>query len=59
MPQWMRVGNVHEQALADILSGAALADATAAIRTIAQSGPCEPDEECSPGTPLSGCNPRN
>lgn len=60
MSTWMRVGSVHEEPLADILGGAALADATAAIRAAAQLGDtCEPDEECSPGTPLSGCNPKN
>ncbi|GAA4104169.1 radical SAM/SPASM domain-containing protein [Actinomadura miaoliensis] len=60
MSAWMSVGNVHDQALADILGGAVMAEATATIRTVAQSDDgCDPDDECSPGTPLSGCNPRN
>jgi MoaA/NifB/PqqE/SkfB family radical SAM enzyme len=59
MSTWVGVGNVRDQALADILTGTAMANATATIRSAAGSdGPCEPDEECSPGHPGSGCNPR-
>ncbi|WP_262401759.1 hypothetical protein [Actinomadura sp. CNU-125] len=55
---WMGVGDVHEASLADILGGAAMADAAASIRAVAQDGGCDPDQECSPGVPGSGCNPR-
>ncbi|GAA2427191.1 hypothetical protein GCM10010191_45090 [Actinomadura vinacea] len=58
MSSWMSVGNVHEQALADILAGTAMAEANASIRTVARSQACDPDGECSPGHPGSECNPR-
>jgi MoaA/NifB/PqqE/SkfB family radical SAM enzyme len=56
---WMSVGNIHDAPLGTILAGAAMEEANAVIRSVPRSGPCEPDEECSPGTPGSGCNPRN
>jgi MoaA/NifB/PqqE/SkfB family radical SAM enzyme len=55
---WLSVGNVQDTPLADILNGTAMAEANASIRAAARSGPCEPDEECSPGTPGSECNPK-
>ncbi|MFC5744090.1 radical SAM protein [Actinomadura rugatobispora] len=62
MSTWMRVGNVQDQALPDILGGAAMAEATAAIGAVAHSDGCDPDDsddECNPGFPGSECNPRN
>ncbi|WP_433332438.1 radical SAM protein [Spirillospora sp. CA-294931] len=57
---WMEVGNVHETPLADILNGTAMAEANASIRAVTvRSDGCDPDEECSPGSPGSGCGPRN
>ncbi|WP_243725703.1 radical SAM protein [Actinomadura rubrisoli] len=59
MSQWMSVGNIQDAALADILGGAAMAEANASIRAVARlGGACDPDEECSPGSPGSGCTPR-
>ncbi len=61
---WLGVGNVHDAPLADILGGDAMAEANASIRNSRVPGlpgnhdGCEPDDECSPGTPLSDCNPR-
>lgn len=81
---WMSVGNVQREPLADILDGAAMAEANAIIRNAKRDHekcypdqtPCYPaqtpcfpkgdfppacspdDEECSPGTPRTGCNPR-
>lgn len=56
---WMSVGNVRDKPLAAILSGAAMAEANASIRAVARLGVCDPDEECNPGSPGSGCSPRN
>lgn len=57
---WMSVGDVRDQPLGDILTGAAMRSAnqviTGAPRT---STACDPDTECSPGHPGSGCSPRN
>ncbi|WP_067964087.1 radical SAM/SPASM domain-containing protein [Nocardiopsis trehalosi] len=56
---WMTVGTVPETPLADILTGPEMAQATATIRTtVRDARGCDPDEECTPGGPLSGCNPR-
>lgn len=57
---WMRVGSVHEAPLSAIVSGPAMEEANASIRAVTTgSQGCEPDEECTPDGPLSGCNPRN
>jgi MoaA/NifB/PqqE/SkfB family radical SAM enzyme len=57
------VGNVQSAPLADILGGAAMAGANAAIRSARSPGsydPCGPtDDECTPGTPGSSCSPKN
>ncbi|MFF5265423.1 SPASM domain-containing protein [Actinomadura viridis] len=55
---WMSVGNVHQDPLAAIVGGTAMAEANASIRVTDRSGGCDPDEECNPGTPLSECNPK-
>jgi radical SAM protein with 4Fe4S-binding SPASM domain len=55
---WMGVGNVHQAPLAAIVGGTAMAEAHASIRATARSGGCEPDQECKPGTPGSGCSPK-
>ncbi|MBM9508761.1 radical SAM/SPASM domain-containing protein [Actinacidiphila acididurans] len=56
---FLDVGNVRERPLADILGGDQMRQATAAMGSVARSGACEPDEECSPGYPGTECNPRN
>ncbi|MFB9800840.1 radical SAM protein [Streptomonospora salina] len=57
---WMSVGSVHDAALGAIVAGPAMGRANASIRDVAAgSDACDPDAECSPGGPLSGCNPRN
>jgi MoaA/NifB/PqqE/SkfB family radical SAM enzyme len=56
---WMGVGNVQEDALGAILGGSAMAQATTSIQRAARAGACEPDQECTPGYPGSGCTPRN
>ncbi|GLZ08735.1 hypothetical protein Acsp03_62010 [Actinomadura sp. NBRC 104412] len=55
---WMSVGNVHTDGLADILAGTAMAEANTQIRAASRTGKCDPDGECSPGFPGSGCSPR-
>jgi MoaA/NifB/PqqE/SkfB family radical SAM enzyme len=56
---WMGVGNVQDAPLAAILGGTAMAEANASIRSAARSShDCDPDGECSPGSPGSGCSPR-
>ncbi|HEY3688212.1 MAG TPA: radical SAM/SPASM domain-containing protein [Streptosporangiaceae bacterium] len=55
---WMSVGNVHDAALATILSGTAMTQANESIQAVTRTGGCDPDDECSPGHPGSGCNPR-
>ncbi|MFE6776556.1 hypothetical protein [Streptomyces sp. NPDC057676] len=65
---WMVTGNVRRTPLADILGGAAMAEATAAIRGSGRGEHCDPDrcdpgcepnEECTPGYPGTECDPRN
>ena len=58
---WLRVGNVQEEGLAAILSGAAMAEAVATIQKTAVrgKGDCAPNTECTPGTPPTSCSPRN
>ncbi|WP_199487332.1 radical SAM/SPASM domain-containing protein [Actinomadura spongiicola] len=58
MSGWMSVGNVREESLAAIVGGTAMAKATTTIRAVPRSGGCDPDQECSPGHPMSSCNPR-
>ncbi|SDG22712.1 Radical SAM superfamily enzyme, MoaA/NifB/PqqE/SkfB family [Sinosporangium album] len=58
---WMRVGDVRDTSLADILHSAEMARANSAIQVAC--GPDEDesdgdDDECSPGFPGSGCSPR-
>ncbi|MCF2527048.1 radical SAM protein [Yinghuangia soli] len=72
MSAWLPVGNVRSAPLSATLDGDRMAEAIATIRE-ARAGneplpppgpqppppPCSPqDDECSPGTPLSTCNPR-
>lgn len=55
-------GNVRTTPLVDILGGAPLAEASAAIRAAAQgNAACGPDndDECTPGYPGTECSPRN
>lgn len=62
---WIGLGNVRETALADLLSRSEVAEVRAQIRaSVAMGDPCGPDcgpnnDECTPGTPPSTCNPRN
>ncbi|TDC96609.1 radical SAM protein [Actinomadura sp. 7K507] len=59
MSSWMGVGNVREAPLAAIVSGAAMTDATATIgAAVPAITDCDPDDECRPGYPGSGCSPR-
>ncbi|WP_433233990.1 radical SAM protein [Actinomadura nitritigenes] len=59
MSSWMSVGNVQQASLAAIVGGAAMAEATTSIRAVTRPNDgCDPDDECSPGHPGSGCNPR-
>lgn len=59
---WMGVGNIHDAPLASILSGDAMTQANAIIRSTSRMDGCEPGCEpnsaCNPGTPPSDCNPR-
>jgi hypothetical protein len=59
MAHWMRVGNVRDGNLADILAGTAMSEANASIQAAPRSLDCDPDGECSPGHPSGGCSPRN
>jgi MoaA/NifB/PqqE/SkfB family radical SAM enzyme len=55
--RWLKVGNVRQTPLADILTSPEM---TAALATIpARTAPCDPDTECPPGFPPSSCSPRN
>lgn len=59
MSAMLGVGNVHTAELADILGGAAMTEATTAIRAAVPAvTDCDPDGECSPGYGDSGCSPR-
>lgn len=56
---WMRVGNVHDHDLAAILTSATMAEATRIIREAPHTNDgCDPDHDCTPGFPGSGCSPR-
>jgi MoaA/NifB/PqqE/SkfB family radical SAM enzyme len=55
--RWLRVGNVRQTPLADILGSPEMAAALASIP--ARTDPCDPDTECPPGFPPSSCSPRN
>jgi MoaA/NifB/PqqE/SkfB family radical SAM enzyme len=55
--RWMPVGNVLINSLAEIMAGRAMADAVASIPD-GRRGDCEPDAQCSPGSPPSSCQPR-
>jgi len=55
--RWMPVGNVLTSSLAEILAGREMADAVASIPN-GRRGACDPDTECSPGSPPSSCRPR-
>ncbi|MQY06129.1 radical SAM protein [Actinomadura macrotermitis] len=56
---WLTVGSVRSMDLATLLNSEAMTRANAAIQNAPRSGACDPDAECSPGSPGSGCNPRN
>jgi MoaA/NifB/PqqE/SkfB family radical SAM enzyme len=61
---WLSVGNVKDAPLASILTGPAMSQTTASIRSRRNPeglAACTPDtdDECSPGTPGSECTPRN
>jgi MoaA/NifB/PqqE/SkfB family radical SAM enzyme len=55
--RWMSVGNVLTMPLSQILTGTAMTEALTRIPTPRRK-PCDPDQECTPGTPGSDCNPR-
>jgi MoaA/NifB/PqqE/SkfB family radical SAM enzyme len=58
--RWITVGNVLINSLSDILSSRAMADAAASIPNGRNRGTCDPDnDDCSPGTPPSSCDPRS
>jgi MoaA/NifB/PqqE/SkfB family radical SAM enzyme len=54
--RWMPVGNVLSAPLAEILASPMMAEVTAAIPD--GRGECDPDGDCSPGSPPSSCTPR-
>ncbi|WP_067491649.1 radical SAM/SPASM domain-containing protein [Actinomadura hibisca] len=57
---FLRVGNVLTAPLGEILNGEEMSAARAEILAAPRnSDGCDPDTECSPGSPGSGCNPRN
>ncbi|WP_445402981.1 SPASM domain-containing protein [Streptomyces sp. LE64] len=60
---WMSVGDVRAAALTEILTGPRMMEAVAIIHDTHGGGSCdpgcEPNEECTPGFPLSDCTPRN
>jgi MoaA/NifB/PqqE/SkfB family radical SAM enzyme len=55
--RWMPVGSVLTSSLAEILASRAMADAVASIPK-GRRDVCDPDTECSPGSPPSSCHPR-
>jgi len=55
--RWMPVGNILASPLAEIMAGRAMADAVASIPG-GRRAICEPDQQCSPGSPPSSCRPR-
>jgi MoaA/NifB/PqqE/SkfB family radical SAM enzyme len=55
--RWIRVGNVMSNSLAEIMASRAMADAVASIPN-GRRAVCNPDTECSPGSPPSSCKPR-
>jgi MoaA/NifB/PqqE/SkfB family radical SAM enzyme len=56
--RWMPVGNVMTTPLSEILTSRAMADAVAAIPP-QRARACDPEAECSPGSPPSSCQPRS
>ncbi|GAA4970816.1 hypothetical protein GCM10023205_40600 [Yinghuangia aomiensis] len=72
MSAWLTVGNIRTAPLSATLNGDGMAEAISTICDARAgneplpppgpqppSGPCNPDDqECTPGTPLSTCNPR-
>ncbi|WP_046469714.1 radical SAM/SPASM domain-containing protein [Allosalinactinospora lopnorensis] len=56
---WLSVGNVQDTPLRAIVAGTEMDQANASIREAAGTGLCDPDGECSPGYPDSGCSPRS
>ncbi len=58
--RWIKVGNVLTSSLSDILGSRAMADAAESIPNGRKRGTCDPDnDDCSPGTPPSSCDPRS
>jgi MoaA/NifB/PqqE/SkfB family radical SAM enzyme len=55
--RWLKVGNVRQTPLTEILGSCEMAAALATIP--APVGPCDPNTECPPGFPSSSCDPRN
>lgn len=59
--RWLRVGNVRQTPLAEILASPELAAALATIPPRAKTcdpADCDPNTECPPGFPPSSCDPR-
>jgi MoaA/NifB/PqqE/SkfB family radical SAM enzyme len=60
--RWLRIGNVLTHALAEIIASKPMADAIASIpqgrRGACDPDLCDPDIQCSPGSPPSSCRPR-
>lgn len=56
--RWMSVGNVLTEPLSKILAGRAMAAAVASIPP-GRGAACDPDTECSPGSPPTHCAPRS
>ena len=61
--RWLKVGNVRQTPLTDILASPEMTAALATIpaRREPDPDPCSPDteQECPPGFPPSSCSPRN
>ncbi|MGA2828738.1 MAG: radical SAM protein [Streptosporangiaceae bacterium] len=55
--RWLSAGNVRQTPLADILGSPEMAAALATIPP--RTDACDPNTECSPGSPPSSCDPRN
>lgn len=60
--RWIPVGNVLANSLAEIMTGPAMTEAVASIpngrRAACNPNLCDPDADCSPGSPPSSCKPR-
>lgn len=61
--RWLKVGNVRDKGLSEILESPEMAAAMATIPPprpgVRNADPCDPNAECPPGFPPSSCDPRN